>query len=248
MRDDEQRRARGGDEIEHEAQRLVARVLVEIAGGLVGEDQPWPRRQRPPDRDTLLLAAGERFRIAPLEPRKTEPCGQLRLPGGIEPPAEPRLKAQILRDREARDEVESLEDEPDGLAPQLRALGLGKRAERLAAKPDFARVRRIEPRREIEQRAFAASRLSHERQRLARREGEVDAFQDLQPPLRRGVGFHDPARLEEGGGGIPQDGCLIHGARRWPRREAEVTTSNWAYARGLASLGLASPPSKAAKP
>ena len=69
MRDDEQRRARGGDEVEHEAQRLVARVLVEIAGGLVGEDEPWPRRQRPPDRDALLLAAGERFRISPLKPR-----------------------------------------------------------------------------------------------------------------------------------------------------------------------------------
>ncbi len=49
----------------HLAKQIVQRVggvLVEVAGGLVGEEQRRGHDQRPRDGDTLLLAAGQHAR------------------------------------------------------------------------------------------------------------------------------------------------------------------------------------------
>ena len=37
----------------------LARLRIQVAGGLVGEDQPWPADERAGDRDTLLLTSGQ---------------------------------------------------------------------------------------------------------------------------------------------------------------------------------------------
>ena len=46
-----------------ELEHLGARVRVEVAGRLVGEDDRRSRRERPPDGDALLLAAGQLARL-----------------------------------------------------------------------------------------------------------------------------------------------------------------------------------------
>src|SRR2546425_717539 len=46
-------------ELANQAQDLGAAVVVELAGGLVGEQQAWTSDQGGADRDALLLAAGE---------------------------------------------------------------------------------------------------------------------------------------------------------------------------------------------
>lgn len=45
------------DEVARQRQHVVGGGFIEIAGGLVREQQRWFRRQRPADRDPLLLSA-----------------------------------------------------------------------------------------------------------------------------------------------------------------------------------------------
>ena len=62
MADDHRRAALGPRELaEHVVERRGARV-VELAGRLVGEEQPRPVRERGTDDHALLLAAGELVR------------------------------------------------------------------------------------------------------------------------------------------------------------------------------------------
>ena len=59
MRDQEERLAVLLVELAQERQDLGGPRRVEVAGGLVGQDQGWAVDERPRDRDALLLAAGE---------------------------------------------------------------------------------------------------------------------------------------------------------------------------------------------
>ena len=58
------------DELEEERHDRVAGGLVEVAGGLVGEDQAGAGGERPADGDALLLAAGELLGVAREERRR----------------------------------------------------------------------------------------------------------------------------------------------------------------------------------
>ena len=104
----------------HEAEDLGAGARVEVAGGLVGEDDPGPRGERAGDGDALLLAAGE-LRRAVAEP-VAEPDG---VDDRVEPvvvglaPGQRRRERDVLERGQRRHEVERLEDEADAVAAQL---------------------------------------------------------------------------------------------------------------------------------
>ncbi len=53
------------NQIARKRENLIRGGLIEVAGGLVGEQKQWFYRQRAADRDPLLLAAGQLFGIAP---------------------------------------------------------------------------------------------------------------------------------------------------------------------------------------
>ena len=105
----------------HERQDLGARVGVEVAGRLVGEDDFGAAGERSCDRDPLLLPAGQ-FRRSMLQ--------AVLQPDGLDDLVEPRGvglaagesggECDVLRRGQCRDEVERLEDEPDPVAAQLR--------------------------------------------------------------------------------------------------------------------------------
>ena len=59
MGDDHQREASLTPQVFQQHQDLVAGALVEVAGGLVREQNLRPLDQGPRDRDPLLLAAGQ---------------------------------------------------------------------------------------------------------------------------------------------------------------------------------------------
>src|SRR5205814_4852721 len=69
--------ASSSDEVARERQNVVRRRLVEIAGGLVGEQQQRLYRQRAADCDPLLLAAGQLLRVALEQAAKAKPLHQL---------------------------------------------------------------------------------------------------------------------------------------------------------------------------
>ena len=70
-----------------------------------------------------------------------------------------RLEGEIVFDREARDQVELLKNQPEPVAPQRRAAGVGKAGDVGVAQPDLAAIGGVEPRDQVQQRALAASRI-----------------------------------------------------------------------------------------
>ena len=222
MRRHEQGGAGLRDEIEGEAERLVSRGLVEIAGRLVGEQQARPPRQRPPNRDALLLAAGKLFGITRFEPGEAQAAHQLGLPKGIVTTAETRLKGEIIGDGEAGDQVELLENHAQMVAAQGRPLGFAPSCDANAIETNLAAIGVIEPGDQMEQCALAAAGLAHQRHCRASRQGEIDALEDGQRPLRRRVGFCEARNREQGRRG----GCLDVLAYTHARLIARPSTSN----------------------
>ena len=100
---------------------LLGGLGVELPGGLVGEQQLGSARQRPRDRDALLLAAGQ---LAGSLPRvlaqahdvQHEPDPLLALTRRHA--GDTQRNPDVLGGGEHRDQPERLEDERDGLASQ----------------------------------------------------------------------------------------------------------------------------------
>ena len=86
---------------------------------------------------------------------------------GIVAAGEPRLKGEILGDREARDEIELLEDDADLLAPQRRPSVFGEPRGLDIVDKNLAAIGMVEGADEMQQRALAAAGFAHQRQGLA---------------------------------------------------------------------------------
>ena len=128
VRDDDERRAVAGepaDDVEHLADELG----VERRRRLVEEQHLRRERERPGDRDALLLAARELPRVVVGlvgEPDAGEqPLGQRARVLLREPLVRDRRLDDVLDRREVREQVEVLEDEPDLGAP-AQDLGLAQ--------------------------------------------------------------------------------------------------------------------------
>ena len=94
---------------------------VEIAGGLVGQQDRRIVGERAGDRDALLFAAGELRRIVMAASRQPDFVEQRAAPRCRHRPAGNLHRHQdVLERRQRRDQVEELEDEADLLAAQPR--------------------------------------------------------------------------------------------------------------------------------
>ena len=133
------------EEVEHRRGGLG----VEVAGGLVGEDQGGVVDQRARDRHPLLLAArepvGKAARAVGRGPRASSSAAHA--PARARRPAQfsSSGKQQVLLDGQQRDQVEELEDEADVPAPEARARALGERREVGAVDAHRARVGQVDP-------------------------------------------------------------------------------------------------------
>ena len=111
---------------------LAAGRRVEVAGRLVGEHDTWLDRERPCDRDPLLLAARQMCGqvIGSLgEPHLVE---QLQRAGAIAAGRD-ELRFDVLDRGQRWDEVELLEDETEGAQAQLGEIVV--RADRRGRRP-----------------------------------------------------------------------------------------------------------------
>src|SRR6185369_5272730 len=70
------------DQIPRQRQNVIGSRLVEIAGGLIGEQKRWPGLERAADRDPLLLAAGQLLGIAIQKAAKSQSLDQFGKPLG----------------------------------------------------------------------------------------------------------------------------------------------------------------------
>ena len=165
-----------------QVENLVAGLAIEIARGLVAQQQRRIGDDGARDADALLLAAGELTRIV---------LGAIGQPDDFQRDARPLspLRLRQLRQQQRQldvplgrqhgQEVVELEDEADVLRAPLRELTAAQRAHWHAVHFDRASRRRIEAADQIEQRRFARPRRAHEREEIAFRDFEVDAFEHV---------------------------------------------------------------------
>ena len=158
--DDDHRHAVFG-EADHHVEHLVDHLGVERAGRLVEEHQLRLHRERPGDRDALLLAAGELRRHLRRLVGDADAVEQLHRRASRRPCVTAahldRPEGDVLEDRLVREEVERLEDHAD-VGTQLRE----RRAlfgQRLAVDRDRAGVDGLEAVDRAAERRLARARL-----------------------------------------------------------------------------------------
>src|SRR5439155_11768142 len=106
-------------QVEQQVDDLAAGLGVEIARGLVGQQQLWADRRGAGQRYPLLLAAGQLAGIVG-EPLAEADRGQRRLGPrkGVALAGELERHGDVLQRAHRRDEMEGLEDDADMVAPQ----------------------------------------------------------------------------------------------------------------------------------
>ena len=154
---------------------------VELAGGLVGEQEPRPVGERPRDRDPLLLAARQLVRPV------ARPLGEARRAPAAPPPGasrsarvradEPQRDLDVLGRGQDRDQAERLEDERDRAPADLRRLVLAQARDLRPVDDDGAGRRLVEAAEEVEQRRLARARSAAHGEQLPAGDVDVDAAQ-----------------------------------------------------------------------
>ena len=136
-------RREAGQEVDH----VSARLRVEVPGRLVGEDDARLDHEGAGDRDTLLLAAGELARQMAGALGQTDLAEELAGSdsqvaaagtGGCQ------LRLHVLQGGERRNEVELLEDEPEGAQPQVGEIVVSQLCEVASLEEDAAAGRPVE--------------------------------------------------------------------------------------------------------
>ena len=149
---------------------LHARLAVERAGRLVGEQNVRIVDERPRDSDTLHLAAGHLVRL--FVELVAEANALKRLDGAL---AALRLAHARERERQlhvaqyrlVRNEVIALEDEADGVVAVTVPVGIGKVLRRLAVDDEIALRVVVKAADDVEQRRLAAARMAEDGDKLA---------------------------------------------------------------------------------
>src|SRR5690606_18085435 len=140
---------------------------VERAGRLVAEQHGRTLRDRPRDRDSLLLAARQLRREVVEPPLETDECE--RLLRGDRVLRNLGHERNVLAGGETRDQIVELEYEADVAAPVRRQLALRGAGKLPAPEVQPAVGRAVEPAEDVEQRRLAASRRSEQHDQLALR-------------------------------------------------------------------------------
>ena len=158
-RDDHRHAARR--ELAHDVEHLGDELRVEGARDLVEEHEVRLHRQRPDDRDALLLAAREpvgvvRGLVLEAEAARAAPSPASSASARDAAEDLPRRQRDVVEDAQVREQVERLEDDAD---PAPDAVDVdARRGDVLAADLDPAGVDRLEQVDAAEQRGLAAAR------------------------------------------------------------------------------------------
>ena len=161
------------DAAPEEAEHLGARARVEVAGGLVGEDDLGSAGQGARTRHPLLLAAGELARAVAQTVAQAD-----RVDDGVEPllvglaAGDVQGQRDVLQRGQRRHQVERLEDEADAVAAQLGEPLVVERGQLGVADVDRAGGGGVETGDTVHEGRLAGAGRPHDRGELAA--GEVD--------------------------------------------------------------------------
>ena len=133
MRHEHKRGARAAIQLHHDVDDPAARLGIEIAGRLVGEQDLRPIDERARERDALLFAAGKLCRVMGDALAESDASQQLqteRAGGAIA--TQLHRNHYIFHGRERRDELEILKHKADMFVARARAFILIHVRQRLA--------------------------------------------------------------------------------------------------------------------
>src|SRR6187402_1366356 len=161
-------------------QDVGARLRVEVAGRLVGEDDRLLADQRPGDGDALLLAAGELGGAVGAAVLEADGADQLVDPLLVGLAAGDRERQhQVLLGGEDREQVEELEDEAELVAAQLGQLAVVEAGDVNAVELDPAGGWLVEAGEDVHQGRLAGARRAHDRGEAVALEAGGDAVQSI---------------------------------------------------------------------
>jgi hypothetical protein len=190
---------------------------VEVARGLVGEEDARAVDEGAGAGDALLFAAGELVREvagALGQPHAREELARAGGGLGVAPQLERDL--DVLLRGEGRDELEALEDEADALAAEPRPTVLAQRREVGAVEEHRAAGGRVEAGEKSEEGGLSAPRWSDNRDERTLRHRERDVSEDgeLRAPAPVFFGQLAGDEHERSAVGVGRSGGTAHRLRR----------------------------------
>ena len=180
---------------------LDARLGVEVARGLVGQEDRRVVHERARDGHALTLPAGELVRLV------AHPVVELDAPqrflGAILPffRGDARVDERqfhVVERGRAREEVEGLEDEPNLLVADARQLVVVHLADLLLVQQVAALRRRVEAPDQVHQRRLPRPGRAHDGHVFAFVDGDVDAAERVDLLGSHDVGFPEVLGFDDG--------------------------------------------------
>ena len=151
---------------------------VEVAGGLVGQQQAGAVHQRAGNRHALQLTARELGRQARAQLAQAHGVQHLLHARGVGSAQQQQGQAHVLRHVQVRQHVKGLEHKAQVFAAPVRALRVAQTTEVHAVVGDAAFAPVVQRGQAVEQAGFAHARFAHDGDELARRHREVHAAED----------------------------------------------------------------------
>ena len=172
-------------EVPEQVHQAIRGRGIEICRRLVGQNQGWPRHDRPGDGDALLLTAGHVGRPPVLQALEADLFEDLqRQPAPLRSGHALHLhdELDILPRRQHGDEVEGLEHEADLAESEVGQLALGQVVDAAARDIDLAAIRLVEAADRVEKRGLAAARRG--------RQADEATLGDLEAHVIEGFDVH----------------------------------------------------------
>ena len=174
---------------------------IEVAGGLVRQQQGRAVGEGAGDGDALLFAAGQFVGLVEHALGEADGFEQA---GGAEAAVaagdlgQDHGRLDVFHGIERGQEVEALEDEADAVAAVAHQLRLGSRAQFQTVHVDFAAGGAVQSADEVEQRGFAGAGRSDERHEFAARQRKVNLRKRRDDRLADAVAAGQRPELDEG--------------------------------------------------
>src|SRR5690606_22664216 len=203
-------------ELEEKVVKPSARVLVEVPGRLIREQNQGLVDQRTGHGDPLLLAARELSRLVGLPSLETDLREERASPvarGTVPAAADQRRHHDVLERRELTQQVVELEDEADVAIAHRRHLLVVQHRDVAPPEEDLPRGRAVERPQDVQERRLSGAARADDRDGLPRIDADVDSVQDLEPgPVAADEDLRYVPRLE-GRCGLAR-ARLTHGGSR----------------------------------
>lgn len=192
-------------EVGEKREDLLASLVVQVAGRLVGEDEERVVSQGTSDGYPLLFSPGQPVRktISSVEEADVieHRLGPF-LGGRRRVPSEFEGQEHVLDHREGRDQVKRLEDKSDMRPPKERPIRFGKLREVGPVNHHLSSRGEIDSTYEIEESTFAGPASSHENDGRTPVDGQGYLPENRPIRLRLCVGFREINQLKEGTVGV----------------------------------------------